>query len=101
VRFEAGVFGLAAAMQHFFGCLKQSISPAEAFFLIERVSNIRSRLLVQKVDQTVRRALTAGVLCQQDVRQLTELYESSIKTGKIQDPEGSAIDRLQKAWRAA
>jgi penicillin-binding protein 1A len=99
VRFEAGVFGLSAAMRHFFGAVKKSTSPAEAFFLIERVSNIRSRVLVEKVDQTLRSAVAAGILTEVDARQVVELYDCAVGAEKAKDPEGSAIARLVKAWK--
>ena len=98
VRFESRVFGLPAAMNHFFGSVKESVSPAEAFFLIERVSNIRSGLLVEKVDQTLKGAVAAGVLSHEDVRPVIDLYANAIQTGKIEDPANCAIDRLRKAW---
>lgn len=98
VRFEVGVFGLAAAMKHFFGVTRKTVSPAEAFFLIERISNVRSRLLVERIDQMAKAGIAAGVLCPQDLMQLIKLYADAIETGKIQDPERSAIERLRKAW---
>ena len=98
VRFESRVFGLAAAMKHFFGSVKESVSPAEGFFLIERVSNIRSMLLVEKLDQTLKGAVAVGVLSDEDVRQVIDLYANAIQAGKIEDPTDSTIDRLRKAW---
>jgi len=98
VRFETGVFGLSAAMRHFLGTVKNSLSPAEAFFLIERVSNIRSRLLVEKVDQTLRSSVEAGVISESDAQQVVGLYDRLVKSGKVKDPSGSAVERLKNAW---
>ncbi len=101
VRFETRVLGIAAALKHFFGEPKKSASPAEAFFLIERVSNIRSRLLIEKIDQTLRGAVAAGLLSYADARQAVGLYANAVKSGKLQDPDGSGIERLEKAWKHA
>lgn len=98
VRFETGVLGLAAAMKHFFGEVKKSPSPAEAFFLIERVSNVQSKLLVEKVDQTLRGAVDAGLLSRSDANRVISIYANAIKSGMIQDVGDSTIGRLQKAW---
>jgi penicillin-binding protein 1A len=98
VRFEANVFGIAAAMKHFFGEVSKTLSAAEAFFLIERVSNVRSRLLVEKVDQTLRGAIAAGLLDQAQAREALRLYASAAKSGRIQDPGGSGIAGLERAW---
>lgn len=62
VRFEYGVLGVPAACNYFFGSINKEISNPEAFFLIERLSNVRSRLLGAKVLQTLRRAVFDGVL---------------------------------------
>lgn len=98
VRFEANVFGIAAAMKHFFGEVSKTVSAAEAFFLIERVSNVRSRLLVEKVDQTLRGAVTAGLLDQVQAREALRLYANAVKSGRIHDPGASGIARLERAW---
>lgn len=98
VRFENGVFGLSAAMRHFFGKAKGLLTPAEAFFLIERVSNVRSKLLVEKVDQTLRSAVDAGVITVSDAQQIVNLYKCAVKAGKVKDPDESAVVRLETAW---
>jgi penicillin-binding protein 1A len=98
VRFEVNVLGIAAAMKHFFGEIKRSGSAPEAFFLIERVSNVRSRLLVEKVDQTLRGAVTAGLLDQNGGREAIGLYANAVRSGRIQDPGSSGIARLERAW---
>lgn len=99
VRFENGVFGLPAAMRHFFGAVKKSPSPAEAFFLIERVSNIRSGLLIKKIDQTLHAAINAGVLTTADAQQAVRLYRTAVREGKI--VSSSENGRLMKAWLGA
>lgn len=98
VRFEANVLGIAAAMKHFFGEVSKTLSAAEAFFLIERVSNVRSRLLVEKIDQTLRGAVAAKLLDHDQAREALRLYSNAIKSRKIQDPGGSGIARLERAW---
>lgn len=98
VRFEAGVLGIAAAMKHFFGGVSKTLSSAEAFFLIERVSNVRSRLLVEKVDQTLRGAVAARLLDDSEARQVVRLYMNAVKSGKIQDGGEAGIVRLERAW---
>jgi penicillin-binding protein 1A len=98
VRFEANVFGIAAAMKHFLGAVRKIVSGAEAFFLIERVSNVRSRLLVEKVNQTLRRTVSAGLLDHAEAREVVRLYVNATKLGTIQDPGASAIARLEIAW---
>lgn len=98
VRFEVGVLGIAQALRWFFGAISKDISLQMAFFLIERVSNVRSRLLVEKIDQTLRNAVTAGVLDDAQVAEVISLYVKAIREGKIQDSEGHGIIRLKRTW---
>ena len=101
VRFEYGVLGVAAACKYFFGSLKKEISNPVAFFLIERLSNVRSRLLGPKVLQTLRRAVSDGALSEEDVVEVVVLYREMVKRGVIQDVGNSGLSMLEEAWPAA
>lgn len=98
VRFDSRIFGAAAAMNHFFGRISTTLSAPEAFFLIERVSNVRSRLLVEKVDQTLRGVVEVGLLSLEEAREAVELYARAIAGRTIQDPGNIGINRLRNAW---
>lgn len=98
VRFESNIYGIAAAMKYFFGGVRKEISVAEAFFLIERISNIRSRLLVEKVDQTLHGAIAAGVLNTAEAIEIVKLYVGAANSGKIKNTNHSELHRLQDAW---
>lgn len=101
VRFEVGVFGIAQALQWYFGGIRTEISAPVAFFLIERVSNVRSRLLVERIDQTLLGAVKAGLLSEAQVLEVIELYAAAVQLGKVQDPDGRGIARLKTAWKQA
>lgn len=83
VRFETGKYGVIQAMQYFWKTTKTNPSPAEAFFLIERVSNIRSKLLVNKIIDTVNAAVRNGLLTTADKAELLNLYQKSVRENKI------------------
>lgn len=100
VRFEHGVIGLPSAMKHFFGSSRrQVITKGRAFFLIERVSNVRSRLLGNKIDQTLRSTVSAGLLDAADAREAVGLYGQSIQNGKIKVSSSDDYDRLSSNWK--
>ena len=101
VRFEYGVLGVAAACKYFFGNIKKEISNPEAFFLIERLSNVRSRLLGSKVLQTLGRAVSDDVLSVEEVVEVIAIYRQMIKRGVIHDVGNSALSILEEAWPAA
>lgn len=83
VRFERRQFGVIEAMEHFWDKVECSPSNAQAFFLIERVSNIRSKLLVNKIIETVLSAKEQGLMSADDIRNLVELYSEAVENRKI------------------
>jgi len=99
VRFERGCFGTIEAMKHFFGQVETAPSNAQAFFLIERVSNIRSKLLVNKIIDTARAAKTKNLLRASDMKELSAIYNKAILDQKI-DAEQSELLRLTEALNA-
>ncbi|GHB17863.1 hypothetical protein GCM10007107_33620 [Shewanella indica] len=70
-------------MNHFWGNTEKNPTNAQAFFLIERVSNIRSKLLVNKIIETVRSAKENGLLIDDDIKSLVDLYYDAVERGKI------------------
>lgn len=95
VRFERGVYGVLEAMHYFFGKSIENASKAQSFFLIERVSNIHSLLLTDKIIQTLQQALENKILNVQDINELIELYKKAISVGKIKDSKGE-VARLEE-----
>lgn len=83
VRFESGVYGIPDAMNHFFGAQDKNPSPAKSFVLIERVSNIRSKYLKEKIEQTIRLAIKKNVLSAKDEDEVREIYQNLIDHEKI------------------
>jgi penicillin-binding protein 1A len=83
VRFEKGVFGITEAMKYFWNQFIKEPTNAQSFFLIERVSNIKSRLLVKKIIQTINNAKAKNILQEKDIVELINLYDEAIKTDKI------------------
>lgn len=95
VRFEKGVFGIVEAMKYFWGELKESPTSAECFFLVERVSNVKSRILVDKVCKTIRSAKSEGLLKSEHLDELIQLYEDAVNMGKIRNSSTSDIQELR------
>ncbi|MEX0734326.1 MAG: biosynthetic peptidoglycan transglycosylase [Steroidobacteraceae bacterium] len=98
VRFDRHIYGFAAAMNYYFGRISKTPLASEAFFLIERVSNVRSRMLVEKIDQTMRGVIAVGLLSREEARETVELYAAAIAARKVQDPGDLGISRLRNAW---
>lgn len=93
VRFENRCFGVIAAMKYFFGEVVTDPSPAQAFFLVERVSNIKQSLLTNKIIATALAAKENGVLSQCDLHELATLYQEAISKRTIID-HSNRIDKL-------
>ncbi len=83
VRFERGCFGIVEAMEYFWCKVEKNPNNAQAFFLIERVSNVRSRLLVPKILETAKSAKNKGLMDESDLHDLIFLYEEAVSNNKI------------------
>lgn len=95
VRYDRGVIGLPAALKHFFRVSLNSSSywspvPAQAIFLIERLSNISRTVPVKRVRALVASLQEAGLITATDVSDLETLYEAMIASGKVRG-NGSQI----------
>jgi len=92
VRFDRGVIGLPAALSHFFGVKLHSNSqwspmPAQAIFLIERLSNISRTVATQRLKAIVRSLQRANLISEQDLLDLEILYQGMIARGLVRgDP---------------
>ena len=80
VRFDYKIYGITDAIKHYFNQKKDKfLSNAEAFFLIERISNIKSRVLLNKIDHTVRQMVERNLLARSDVKEIKLLYAKMVK----------------------
>lgn len=84
VRFDNGVYGLPAAHKHYFNNMRwESIGKPEAFFLVERVSNISGAILANKIADTVRQLIDNGLLTPSDALRIADLYGLASNSGKL------------------
>jgi len=100
VRFAKGVFGVTDAMRFFFGRMVMTPTKAQAFFLVERVSNVRPAIILSKLDHTVQQAVDLGKLEKSDARELMSIYSLMIDEGKLQATQPAVFRRLVQKWSA-
>ncbi len=98
VRYAEGVYGWFAATTHFFGRMIATPSPAEAFFLVERISNIRDRVLVKRLDSLLTQAVHDKILTASDATLVVELYAGQVRRGRLTVEDRESFARLQKNW---
>jgi penicillin-binding protein 1A len=95
VRYEHNVMGIAEALSHFFpGQKLNDISIAQTFFLIERVANVRSKLIVEKVSKNIIHLRSKGLLSAGDVVSVMEIFREQINAGRVIAPI-SDVTRLE------
>lgn len=81
VRYEKGVLGLANAIKYFFGDIhKKELSNEEAFFLVERLSNITSKVKWDRIKHLAPRT----ALQIEDIK-LERIYKGLIENGKLKE----------------
>jgi len=79
VRYERGVLGLSSSLKYFFDEVKNKvISNEEAFFLVERLSNITSTVNKTRIEHLKTRTLA---IINSD--KLTKIYELQINSGRL------------------
>ncbi|MDQ1883982.1 biosynthetic peptidoglycan transglycosylase [Aeromonas salmonicida] len=83
VRFEKSCFGVFEAMKHYWSEPIPEPNNSQAFFLIERVSNIKSKLLVNKIIETAKSAENRGLMTKSDLYELAIIYSDAVNSGKI------------------
>jgi len=80
VRFERGVIGLSNAIKHFFGTIKsRTLSNEEAFFLVERLSNVSSTVNFDRIKHLIKRTSL-----QINESELQKIYARLMSEGKLQ-----------------
>lgn len=81
VRFERGVLGLANALKYFFGEIKnRQITNEEAFFLVERLSNITSTVNKERIEHLINRT---NININRE--KLNGIYKRLIEDGKLKE----------------
>jgi penicillin-binding protein 1A len=98
-RFDNGVYGVQAAYRHFFGEAPKHIERWEAFVLVERLGNVRSKFIGLRVREQLRRCIVAKVLTEDDARLALGYYEGMMNIHFVQaedqpNPEQVRIDLL-------
>jgi len=82
-RFDNGVYGFHRACPYFFSKNPEAISKAEAFFLIERLGNIRGAFLGRRVLQLLNSAIADKVINLETCEKILSLYEAQIDSQRI------------------
>lgn len=81
VRYEKGVLGLANSLKYFFGELKnKELTSEEAFFLVERLSNISSTVNWDRINH-----LTVRSKIIMDKEKLKQIYEAQIRSERLKN----------------
>ncbi|MCK9265543.1 transglycosylase domain-containing protein [bacterium] len=84
VRFENRVNGITEALKYFFQWSKgKSISEPEIFFLIERISNVRSLILTNKISDTLYQMFEKRLLTSEDISEIKAIYSKMYQSKKL------------------
>lgn len=79
VRYERGVIGLSNSIKYFYGNLKgKELTTEEAFFLVERLSNVTSSVNWNRISH-----LTTRTKVKIDKIKLQHIYEGQIQSGRL------------------
>lgn len=95
VRYEQRVNGVIEAIKYFFPDRKpKDVRASEIFFLIERVANIRSRMMVDKIAKNIEHLLNENLLTAIDISDIINIYAHQIIAGRVQASQDE-VNRLR------
>jgi penicillin-binding protein 1A len=88
VRFDRGIFGLAAAGSHFFDIEFNSTSTwaptkAQVFFLVDRLSNVSRTIPTRRIRARLAGLMEMNLLSRTDIEELRQIYLDQIGKGLI------------------
>lgn len=84
VRYEQGIHGISEAIRYFFPERSpKDVTVSEIFFLIERIANIRSKLIIEKVSKNIEHLLKKNILNADDISDIIAIYQRQIAVKKI------------------
>ncbi len=99
VRFDKGVLGITAATKHFLEHYPRTPTRAEAFFLIERVSNLRSLVWPGRVDQMLRQAVADGLFTPEDAAEAARIYDGMVRRQRLTASDPDRFARFLAKWQ--
>jgi len=97
VRYAHNQIGIAAAIRYFFPLSEphvEYVGVAPAFFLIERISNIKSDILVPKIASQLKKLHSSNVITGVDIYTILEIYQEQIRHGRIVPSDEQALKKL-------
>ena len=98
VRFYYGIFGLPAAIGHFFDEKPKNIelNPSKSFFLVERISNVKDRVMLERIKVLVKNLINQGILTYDDVDQIKDIYWKQVtEKGNLSIPSHEDLQKFR------
>jgi penicillin-binding protein 1A len=83
-RFDRGIYGFHRALNHYFPDISD-LDKATSFILIERLGNIHSLFLGERIRQLLQRLKDERLLDDSDIIRVSELYEQLIQKGTVEN----------------
>ncbi|MDR2311162.1 MAG: transglycosylase domain-containing protein [Brucellaceae bacterium] len=84
VRYERKIDGVAEAINYFFpNTSSKNLSKAKIFFLVERVANIRSKMIVDKISENLKYLYAEKLLNKVDVLEVLEIFSQQIEAQRV------------------
>lgn len=82
VRFGVNTFGLSAAIRYYFNASPKNfeLDAAQSFFLIERVSNIRNNIMVERLKVLIKELFSEGIITLDHIAEIKELYKNQVQS---------------------
>lgn len=98
VRYEFRVMGVIQASKYFFGGIERSLSIAQSFFLVERLSNVRSKIYGKRIRQMLQALLDDDKISMDDVVKVVEIYGEMAGKGLVENNAIEGVEYLRSKF---
>lgn len=98
-RFDDKIFGFHRASRHFFTKAPKDITKAHSFILIERLSNIKGLFRGNRVQATLGRLLSEGILTLDDVYEAIKIYRNLLSKNLIRQEGETTPDKIENHFK--
>jgi penicillin-binding protein 1A len=97
IRYDLNITGINDGSKYFFGRTGGIYTKAQIFFMIERIGNIRSGVLFNRIRCLLKEACENSQLSYGDINEYVGILRNQWSSGKVQDANGKQLGLLEEA----
>lgn len=101
VRYSFQTYGVLSAIKKFFNANPKNfeLNRAKSFFLIERISNVRNRVMIERISALIKTCVNEGAIYIEDVEEIKSIYWDQVtKKGNLSVSDLPQFQKWYTKW---